>query len=166
LIFKRKPSGGPRRKSMNLFARFGFVALLFILPNNPVQAQADNRIIIADPVDFSLKLVKDLETKGGQSIAEDIASALGNPGAKATLLGIFSTFEKRPAKLSKIASDKNYENIIRVITTYSYGVTPEHPYLYMQMIYKMSDKGWQMTGFNIRTEPTAAFPADMQMHVK
>jgi hypothetical protein len=148
------------------FVRLFIFSAFFVSFGLAVNAQAQNQTVVPDPAVFSLEILTVLEKEGATVAAEKIGSALANPNAKATLAGTLGLFEKKPPKILKIASDKDYAGVIRVLTLYAFGLNDQHPFLYFQMTYKMTDKGWVLTGFNFRTEGQHAFPSDMVSNVK
>jgi hypothetical protein len=151
---------------MKAHARLVVAGLVLGLCSLKAMAQTASQPTIAEPAAHALELVKLLETEGAEKLSEKLAVDLANSSAKATLAGTLSLFEKKSAKVAKIASDKDYGGVIRVVTTYAYGLNDQHPYLYLQQTYKMTDRGWVITGFSFRSEATQAFPADMVQHIR
>ena len=121
---------------------------------------------IANPAVFSLELIKDLEKAGANVVADKIVQAVVQPGAKAQLSTALAMYEKKPAKVAKIAADRDFGGAVRVITVYAYGVIAQNPYLYFQMVYKMTDTGWVMSGFSFKAEAMHAFPPDMAPYIR
>jgi hypothetical protein len=144
----------------------GMMFLAIVIGSSPSLSQTSTATVISDPAAFSMELIEDLEKKGSEQAAEKIGLALANSGAKSTLAPAMSGIEKKKAAVAKIVSDKSYGDVIRVVTIYTYGLLPSNPFVYFQMTYKMSDRGWIMTGFNFKTEAQIAFPAEMQPNVK
>jgi hypothetical protein len=126
-----------------------------------VRAQIATQPVIADPPTYTLELIKLLETGGADRLAERLGIDLANPAAKSTLSSALVPFEKKSAKIAKVAADRVYGEAVRVVTTYIFGLHDQHPFLYFQQTFKMTDRGWVITGFNFRTEAMSAFPSDM-----
>jgi hypothetical protein len=143
-----------------------FLAVISFGVPASAKAQAPVPPTIGEPSAHALEIVKLLETGGATKFGEKLGQDLLNPSAKETLAGTLGIFEKKPAKIARIVADKDYAGVVRVITTYMYGLSDQHPFLYFQQTYKMTDRGWIITGFTFRSEAQAAFPADMVQHVR
>jgi hypothetical protein len=139
--------------------------LFFVTSHGMVLAQGKDQIIVENPASFSLELIDDLEKKGAEFLSDKVVLALDNPEGKSKILPTLKRVEKKKADIVKIVSDKSYNGVVRVVTIYTFGLIPGHPYLYFQITYKMSPKGWVMTYFNLETELEQAFPSDMKHDV-
>ena len=91
---------------------------------------------------------------------------MAQPNARSQLNAALSVYEKRPAKVAKIAADRDFGGAVRVITVYAYGLSESTPYVYFQIVFKITDTGWVMTGFGFKAEIMNAFPPEMAQYIR
>lgn len=112
---------------------------------------------VSDPLGAARQLSGTLEAEGAKAFTEGLASALGNPEARA-LGEKFAVIEKKKADVSSIVFDKTYGDAIRVIVQYQNGLSAEHPFVYFKFVYKRTGSGWVLTNFDFDDEAFQAFP--------
>ena len=132
----------------------------------PATAQSWKPIGV-DPAAYSLQIISDLETRGAEHIVKSLADSMGlSENSTAVLISQFKPFEKAKAKTSGIVVDRSFNDLIRTIIVYTYGINTSTPFIYFQFTYKMTDKGWMISNMNFKSEVQAAFPAEMLNYIR
>lgn len=146
----------------SMVAGMAFLATLAL----PAAAQSWKPIGV-DPAAYSLQIISDLETRGAEHVIGNLAEKMGlSASSTALLTAQFKPFEKSKAKTSGIVVDRSFNDLIRTIIVYTYGINKDAPFIYFQFTYKKTDAGWMISNMNFKSETQAPFPAEMLNYIR
>lgn len=121
---------------------------------------------IADPLAFSLDFMTLLEKSGANEAVGNLAEAMGRKDAAKEIVPHFVPFEKTKPRKIGVLADRNYNDLVRVVTVYMFGISSNFPFVYFQFTYKRMENDWAITNVNMLTETQLAFPAQMAPHIR
>ncbi|MCX7322155.1 MAG: hypothetical protein NT113_22675 [Hyphomicrobiales bacterium] len=114
---------------------------------------------VDDPAQFSHQIYTLISQSKFKEVAAQLSDGVGSPERSADLENTLKELEGKTFDFGKKVYDKDYNGALRQIVYYSY--VESFGFVYFRFSFKMTSRGWYLTGFQFKESSDELFPKDL-----